>query len=89
MATYADTYTHSIENQEKFWLEQAQAISWSTEPSRALDSDAAPLYRWFPDGALNTCYNAVDRHVEAGHGDRTAITYDSAMLGTRQNITYS
>ncbi|WP_237236617.1 propionyl-CoA synthetase [Rothia nasimurium] len=89
MATYADTYTRSIENQEEFWLEQAQAISWSIEPTRALDSDAAPLYRWFPDGTLNTCYNAVDRHVEAGHGDRTAITYDSAMLGTRQNITYS
>lgn len=89
MATYADTYNRSIENQEEFWLEQAQAISWSTEPTRALDSDAAPLYRWFPDGTLNTCYNAVDRHVEAGHGDRTAITYDSAMLGTRQNITYS
>ncbi|MBF0809241.1 acetate--CoA ligase [Rothia nasimurium] len=89
MATYADTYTRSIENQEEFWLEQARAISWSTEPTRALDSDAAPLYRWFPDGTLNTCYNAVDRHVEAGHGDRTAIIYDSAMLGTRQNITYS
>ncbi|MFC6352815.1 propionyl-CoA synthetase [Rothia nasimurium] len=89
MATYADTYTRSIENQEEFWLEQAQAITWSTQPARALESEAAPLYRWFPDGTLNTCYNAVDRHVEAGHGDRTAITYDSAMLGTRQNITYS
>ncbi|WP_421084718.1 propionyl-CoA synthetase [Rothia nasimurium] len=89
MATYADTYTRSIEHQEEFWLDQAKEITWSTEPTRALDSGAAPLYRWFPDGTLNTCYNAVDRHVEAGHGDRTAITYDSAMLGTRQNITYS
>lgn len=89
MATYADTYTRSIENQEEFWLEQAQAITWSTKPAHALDSEAAPLYRWFPDGTLNTCYNAVDRHVEAGHGDRIAITYDSAMLGTRQDITYS
>ncbi|WP_237189850.1 propionyl-CoA synthetase [Rothia nasimurium] len=89
MATYSETYTRSIDHSEDFWLEQAEAITWDTKPTRALDDSAAPLYRWFPDGTLNTCYNAVDRHVEAGHGDRTAITYDSAMLGTRQNITYA
>lgn len=89
MASYKDTYTRSIEAPEAFWLEQAEAITWEEKPSVALDGSRAPLYRWFPDGTLNTCYNAIDRHVEAGHGDRTAITYDSAMLSTRQNITYA
>ncbi|WP_237233415.1 propionyl-CoA synthetase [Rothia nasisuis] len=89
MASYKDTYTRSIEAPEAFWLEQAEAITWEEKPSVALDGSRAPLYRWFPDGTLNTCYNAIDRHIEAGYGDRAAITYDSAMLGTRQNITYS
>lgn len=88
MATYNETYRESIDNPESFWLEQAQAIHWDTPPSQALDSSAAPLYRWFPDGQLNTCYNAVDRHVDAGNGEQAAIIYDSAMLGTRQHITY-
>ncbi|MDN3462280.1 AMP-binding protein, partial [Kocuria sp. APC 4018] len=50
---------------------------------------AAPLYRWFPDGELNTCVNAVDRHVAAGHGERTALIYDSAVLGVQEHITYA
>lgn len=58
-------------------------------PSRALDDSAAPIYRWFPDGELNTSYNALDRHVEAGHGDRTALIYDSPVTGTGRSYTYS
>lgn len=88
-ATYTETYRASIDNPEKFWLEQAENISWNVKPTVAIDGSAAPLYRWFPDGQLNTSYNALDRHIEAGNGDRTAIIYDSAMLGTRTEITYT
>lgn len=88
-ATYTETYRASIDNPEKFWLEQAENITWNVKPTVAVDGSAAPLYRWFPDGQLNTSYNALDRHIEAGNGDRTAIIYDSAMLGTRTEITYA
>lgn len=89
MTTYKETYRASIETPEKFWLEQAENITWVTKPQTIIDDSAAPIYRWFPDGELNTCYNAVDRHVEAGRGEQTAIIYDSAMLGTRQEISYA
>lgn len=88
-ATYTETYRASIDNPKKFWLEQAENITWNVKPTIAVDGSAAPLYRWFPDGQLNTSYNALDRHVEAGNGDRTAIIYDSAMLGARTEITYA
>jgi propionyl-CoA synthetase len=87
--TYADVYRRSIDDPEGFWLEAAQAIQWTTAPTRALDDSAAPLYRWFPDGRLNTAANCLDRHVAAGHGDRTAIVYDSAVLGTVEHISYA
>lgn len=89
MTTYQETYRASIENPEKFWLEQAENITWVTKPQTIIDDSAAPIYRWFTDGELNTCYNAVDRHVDAGRGEQTAIIYDSAMLGTRQEISYA
>ena len=65
------------------------AISWSRTPTRALDASAAPLYRWFPDGELNTSYNALDRHVEGGNGERTALIYDSPVTGTTRTFSYA
>ncbi|MEO1453257.1 MAG: propionate-CoA ligase PrpE [Pseudomonadota bacterium] len=73
---------------EAFWMDAADAIDWDTKPSKALFDDNAPLYEWFVDGKTNTCWNAVDRHVEAGHGDRTAIIYDSPVTHTKHTITY-
>ncbi|WP_068171702.1 AMP-binding protein [Rothia sp. ND6WE1A] len=86
--TYRSTFQHSVEEPEKFWLKAAQAIDWVTQPQTALDNSQDPIFRWFPDGELNTCYNAVDRHVESGRADQAAIIYDSAMLGTREEIAY-
>ncbi|MGD6980780.1 AMP-binding protein [Citricoccus zhacaiensis] len=86
---YAEVYRRSIDDPEGFWLEAARAIDWSRPPTRALDGAAAPMYRWFPDGTLNTAANCLDRHVAAGHGDRTAIIYDSAVLGTVEHISYA
>ncbi|TWD84166.1 propionyl-CoA synthetase [Kribbella amoyensis] len=88
MGAYEESYRRSLADPAGFWLEAATAISWTTPPTRALDDSAAPLYRWFPDGELNTAYNALDRHVEAGHGDRNALIHDSPVTGTQRTYTY-
>ena len=87
--SYRDSYQRSVEQPEDFWLAAAQKISWTSPPGRALDSSRAPLYGWFPDGQLNTCYNALDRHVAEGRGGQDALIHDSAMLGTQQRYTYA
>ncbi|MFC6258525.1 AMP-binding protein, partial [Kocuria oceani] len=86
---YAEVYRRSVRDPERFWLEAARAVDWTREPTVALDAAMAPLYRWFPDGELNTSYNALDRHVEAGHGERTALVYDSALLGVQKRYSYA
>lgn len=86
--TYADTYARSIADPAGFWMEAAQAIDWSTPPSRAADPQDDGMWAWFPDGHLNTCHNALDRHVAAGRGDRIALIHDSAMTGEIRRFTY-
>ena len=88
-AAYADLYRRSVEDRDGFWLEAARGIDWTRTPTRAIDDADTEDYRWFPDGELNTAYNALDRHVEAGRGDQPALIYDSAMLGVRQTYTYA
>jgi propionyl-CoA synthetase len=87
--SYRDAYDRSLAKPDEFWLDAARKISWSTPPRQAIDSSRAPLYGWFPDGVLNTSYNALDRHVEAGRGDQDALIYDSAMLGTQGSYSYA
>ncbi|WP_026548671.1 AMP-binding protein [Arthrobacter sp. Br18] len=86
---YRALHQRSIADPAAFWLEAAEAVTWSTPPRQALDSSRAPLYRWFPGASLNTSFNALDRHVLAGRGNSTALIYDSAMLPARQHFTYS
>ncbi len=74
---------------ESFWMEQAKAIDWVTPPTRALFDENAPLYEWFKDARVNTCYNAVDRHVENGRGEQAAIIYDSPITGKKDSITFA
>ncbi len=85
---YKDIYDSWASDPEAFWMQAADAIDWHTKPSRALFDDNPPIYEWFCDGMVNTCYNAVDRHVEAGNGARTAIIHDSPVTGTKQHISY-
>ncbi|MFM6966271.1 MAG: AMP-binding protein [Rhodoluna sp.] len=87
--SYNETYSASTQDPNRFWLEAAGAIDWIKAPTKALDDRTAPVFRWYPDAELNTCYNAIDRHVLAGRGDQTAIIYDSAMTGTKKFYTYS
>ncbi|MBC7725344.1 MAG: propionyl-CoA synthetase [Burkholderiaceae bacterium] len=87
--SYSEAFARSVDDPEAFWLEAARAIDWDSEPTRALDDSAAPLYRWFPDGSMNTCFNALDRHVLAGRGDQAAIIYDSPVVGKKKTYSYA
>jgi propionyl-CoA synthetase len=88
MGRYAEIYRRSREDPEGFWAEQAEAIDWIRRWDRVLDDSNPPFFRWFRGGELNTCWNAVDRHVERGRGDQAAIVYDSAMTGEKRRIAY-
>jgi propionyl-CoA synthetase len=89
MGSYGEVYQRSLTDPEGFWLDAARAIDWVRPPTTALDGRRSPLYRWFPDGVLNTSHNALDRHVQAGHGGRTALIYDCAYTGERRRYTYA
>jgi len=89
MADYADVYRRSLADPDGFWGEQVDLVSWFRKPTRVLDADSPPFCRWFPDGRMNTCYNALDRHVIAGRGDQAALIYDSPVTGTTTTITYA
>ena len=84
MAGYREMFDASIADPAAFWADAAKAVTWTREPTQILDDSNPPFYRWFPDGELNTCENALDRHVAAGHGDRTALVYDSPVTGESQ-----
>ncbi len=85
---YAELYEGWKKDPESFWMKAAEAIDWVEKPSKALFDDNAPLYEWFSDAKVNTCWNAVDRHVEAGRGDQVAIIHDSPISGVTRRITY-
>jgi propionyl-CoA synthetase len=89
MADYRTEHARSIEDPEGYWAEQARFVDWIKKPRKVLDDERPPFYRWFPDATLNTCYNALDRHVVRGNGDRTALVYDSAVTGTKRTYSYA
>jgi propionyl-CoA synthetase len=89
MGAYADEHRRSLEDPEGFWGEQARAVDWFTRPRTVLDAGAPPAGRWFPDGVLNTCYNALDRHVVRGRADDPALVFHSAYSGTRRTYSYA
>ena len=81
---YTAAYERSLDDPEGFWAAAAEDISWTKRCDRVFDASNAPFVRWFPGGMLNTCYNAVDRHVERGRGKQPAIIYDSPVTGVAQ-----
>ncbi|MES2667329.1 MAG: propionyl-CoA synthetase [Pseudomonadota bacterium] len=87
--TYAAVYAGWQADPEAFWLDAAQAIDWVTPPTHALNATRAPFYEWFTDATVNTCYNAVDRHVLAGRGAQAAIIHDSPVTGSQATVTYA
>jgi propionyl-CoA synthetase len=86
---YAEVYEQSLRDPNGFWGEAATAIDWEREPTVVLDSSRAPLYRWFSDGQLNTCFNALDRHVDRGRADQAALIYDSPVTGTQRTYSFA
>jgi propionyl-CoA synthetase len=85
---YQDVYDQSINQPEVFWGKAAEAISWTKKWNKVLDDSNKPFYRWFAGGELNTCYNALDYHVDNGRKDQVAIIYDSPVTGIIEKITY-
>jgi propionyl-CoA synthetase len=86
---YKEIYNSWKKDPEAFWMNAAEAIDWDKKPSKALFADRAPLYEWFSDSMVNTCYNAVDRHVFNGRADQKAIIYDSPVTDTKYSITFA
>jgi propionyl-CoA synthetase len=87
--TYQATYARSLQDPDGFWAEAAEALEWERRWDRVLDDRHPPFYRWFSGGRLNTCHNAVDRHVAAGRGAQPAIIHDSPVTGTTRTLTFA
>ena len=88
MKDYHSTYAFEKLDRETFWLEASKSIDWITPPKIALDDSNSPFSKWFPDGKMNSCFNAVDRHVLAGRQEQTAIQYESPITGQSASMSY-
>src|SRR5262245_55183219 len=88
MGGYQGLFTASIEDPQRFWAQAAQAVTWTRTPRRVLEDANPPFYRWYPDGELNTCANALDRHV-AQRGEQAALIYDSPVTGVQRSYSYA
>ena len=85
---FKQIYEQSIKNPEKFWEEASNDIFWFKKPSKILNKSNPPFYKWYEDGITNTCYNALDIHIDQGNGERTALIYDSPITGNKGKFTY-
>ena len=81
-------YDQSIKNPEKFWGDASEDIFWFKKPTKILNNSNPPFYKWFEDGITNTCYNALDIHIDQGNGKRIALIYDSPITGNKSKLTY-
>ena len=89
MGAYSESFQASINDPRTFWADAADAVTWTRPPQRILDDSRPPFYRWFPDAELNTCFNALDRHVADGRGDQPALIYDSPVTDTKRVYSYT
>src|SRR5437773_12481162 len=86
--TYDEVYSRWLNDPENFWAEAAEAVHWDKKWDRVLDASRPPFYRWFAGGMLNTCYNALDFHIDRGRGKQKALIYDSPVTNTLKSFTY-
>ena len=89
MQKYQQEYSRFLNNPQQFWQEQAEAIHWFKKPTTIFEQDEHGQDRWFVDGELNTCYLAVDSHVDNGRGDAIGLIYDSPVTGTKQQFSFA
>ena len=87
-STYEQAYAHSLTNPTEYWAWEAEDVHWYKRWHTVLDDSRPPFYRWFVGGEVNTCYNALDLHVENGRGNQLALIYDSPVTDTVQAYTY-
>ncbi|MBC8303805.1 MAG: AMP-binding protein, partial [Pelagibacterales bacterium] len=85
---FEEIYSNSIKNPEEFWKKVSDDMFWFKKPSKILNKSNHPFYKWYEDGITNTCYNALDIHIDNGQGDRTALIYDSPITGNKKKFTY-
>ena len=85
---FDEIYKKSIQTPEKFWEEVSKDIFWFKKPTKILNKDNPPFYKWFEDGVTNTCYNALDIHIDQGRGEKLALIYDSPITGNKKQFTY-
>ena len=85
---FKEIYTKSINDPENFWKEASNDVFWFKKPTKILNKSNPPFYKWFEDGVTNTCYNALDIHIDQGKGKRTALIYDSPITGNKSKYTY-
>ncbi len=86
---YQEAFSQSLEDPEAFWGNAADQIDWDRKWDCVLNQSNSPFFKWFPGAKLNTCFNAVDRHVLSGRGDQLALIYDSPVTDTIQRFTYA
>jgi propionyl-CoA synthetase len=86
--TYPEVYARWLENPERFWAAAAEAVDWYRTWDAVLDDSRRPFYRWFRGGMVNSCHNALDRHVDGGRADQDALIYDSPVTSTVRRFTF-
>ncbi len=86
--SFSEIYSNSINKPEEFWGNVAEDIFWFKKPKKILNKSNPPFYRWYEDGTTNTCYNALDLHIDEGNGDKLALIYDSPITGNKAKYTY-
>ena len=82
-------YQESIQNPEEFWKNVSDDVFWFKKPTKILNKSNPPFYKWFEDGVTNTCYNAIDVHIDKGNGEKTALIYDSPITNSKAKYTYN
>ena len=86
--SFDEIYSQSLNDPERFWAQAAEDVHWYKKWDKVLDDSRPPFYRWFTGGIVNSCYNALDLHVENGRADQPALIYDSPVTGTVKTFTY-
>ena len=87
-SSFNKIYEESIQNPEEFWKNVSEDVFWFKKPTRILNKSNPPFYKWFGDGVTNTCYNAIDVHIDNGKGNQTALIYDSPITKSNAKFTY-
>ena len=86
-SSFKEIYQNSIKKPEEFWKNISNDMFWFKKPKKILNKSNPPFYKWFEDGVTNTCYNAIDVHIEEGKGEKTALIYDSPVTGINAQFT--